>query len=81
MIYKYINDEGLNYLWGKVKSYMSGAISGKANTADLATVATSGSYTDLIDAPQYVICTLSEYNTMISHDANTYYIIIADNNA
>ncbi len=24
MIYKYINDEGLNYLWGKVKSYISG---------------------------------------------------------
>ena len=24
MIYKYINDEGLNYLWGKIKAYVSG---------------------------------------------------------
>ena len=30
------------------------------------------------DLPQYVICTLSEYNAMASHDADTYYIIIAD---
>lgn len=30
------------------------------------------------DLPQYVICTLAEYNAMASHDANTYYIIIAD---
>jgi hypothetical protein len=39
-------------------------ISGKANSTDLATVATTGSYTDLIDAPQYVLCTLTEYNAM-----------------
>lgn len=43
----YIGPTGLNYLWGKVKSL----VSGKANTADLATVATSGSYTDLDDLP------------------------------
>lgn len=43
----YIGPTGLNYLWGKVKSL----VSGKANTADLATVATSGSYTDLDDKP------------------------------
>lgn len=30
------------------------------------------------DLPQYVICTLDEYNAMASHDADTYYIIIAD---
>ena len=42
-----IGPTGLNYLWGKVKSL----VSGKANTADLATVATSGSYTDLDDLP------------------------------
>lgn len=54
-------------------------ISGKANTADLAAVATSGSYNDLVDAPQYVICTLVQYNAMASHDADTYYIIIEDN--
>lgn len=28
------------------------------------------------DLPQYVICTLAEYNAMVSHDANTYYIIV-----
>ena len=55
-------------------------ISGKANISDLADVATSGSYTDLVDAPQYVICTLMEYNEMASHDADTYYIIIAEPN-
>ena len=164
----YIGPTGLNYLWGKMKSL----VSGKANTADLAAVATSGSYTDLddkptiptvpsnvsaftndagyttnigtvtsvtvngstysptngdvdlgtiggsgagtldttattsqstssseslsgnvtlhkvsktgaytdlVDAPQYVICTLVQYNAMASHDADTYYIIIEDN--
>lgn len=33
------------------------------------------------DIPQYVICTLSAYNAMDSHDSDTYYIILADNNA
>lgn len=28
--------------------------------------------------PQYVLCTLSEYEAMEFHDSNTYYIIIAD---
>lgn len=32
------------------------------------------------DLPQYVICTLAEYNAMASHDADTYYIIIAEPN-
>lgn len=49
------------------------------NKPTLSTVATSGNYTDLVGAPQYVICTLSEYEGMASHDSNTYYIIIADN--
>lgn len=31
------------------------------------------------DIPQYVICTLGEYEDMASHDADTYYIIIEDN--
>ena len=56
-------------------------ISGKVNSSDLATVATTGNYTDLIGAPQYVMCTLSAYNAMNTHDSNTYYIIIEDNNA
>lgn len=43
----YIGPTGLNYLWGKMKNL----VSGKANTADLATVATSGSYTDLDNLP------------------------------
>jgi hypothetical protein len=30
------------------------------------------------DIPQYVICTLDEYEDMASHDADTYYIIIED---
>ena len=53
-------------------------ISGKANSTDLATVATTGSYTDLIDAPQYVLCTLTQYNAMQSHDSDTYYLILAE---
>lgn len=28
------------------------------------------------DLPQYVICSLAEYNAMATHDADTYYIII-----
>ena len=42
-------------------------------------VAKTGSNTDLVDAPQYVITTLAAYNAMASHDADTYYLIIADN--
>lgn len=42
-------------------------------------VSKTGAYTDLVDAPQYVICTLVQYNAMASHDADTYYIIIEDN--
>ena len=34
-----------------VKNYITNAISGKANTSDLADVATSGSYTDLSNKP------------------------------
>ena len=50
-------------------------------SSNLATVATTGNYTDLIGAPQYVICTLSAYNAMVSHDSNVYYIIISESNA
>lgn len=49
--------------------------------SELATVATTGAYTDLVGAPKYVVCTLSAYNAMQSHDSDTYYIIIADGNA
>lgn len=44
---KYLDLDGLDYYDGKVKT----ALSTKANTADLATVATSGSYNDLSDKP------------------------------
>lgn len=33
------------------------------------------------DIPQYVICTLADYNDMESHDSDTYYIILVDDNA
>ena len=36
---------------GGIPAYVTAAIAGKANTADLAAVATSGSYTDLSDTP------------------------------
>lgn len=123
---KYIDESGLNYLWGKVKSYVSGLgfytkpstgipasdiasgviptestvtgwgftknagtitgitmnglskgtsgvvdlgtvitshqdISGKANTADLSAVATSGSYTDLSDKPTVPAITFRQW--------------------
>ena len=73
---KFLDDIGLTYLWGKITDLFAT----KANISDLADVATTGSYSDLTDAPQYVICTLSEYNLMASHDVNTYYIIIASGN-
>lgn len=44
---KYIGATGLAYLWGKIKTL----VAGKANTSDLATVATSGSYNDLSNTP------------------------------
>lgn len=84
---KYLDSVGLTYLWNKIsslfatKAEMDDLLDTKASTSDLADVATTGSYTDLVDAPQYIICTLAEYNSMASHDAGTYYIIIAENNA
>lgn len=80
---KYLDDTGLTYFWSKVKALFAtkSEVSAKANSADLATVATTGEYTDLNNAPQYVLCTFSEYNAIASHDANTYYIIISESNA
>lgn len=43
----FLDKTGLAYFWGKVKA----ALNTKANSADLATVATSGSYDDLADKP------------------------------
>lgn len=62
---KYLDSVGLTYLWGKITSIFAT----KEELADKA---------DADDIPQYVICTLSQYNAMASHDADTYYIIIAD---
>lgn len=80
---KYLDNVGLAYLWGKITALFATKteLSGKVNSADLADVATTGSYTDLVDAPQYVLCTFSQYNAMASHDADTYYIIISESNA
>ena len=50
MSYNYLDKTGLASVWAKIKS----ALSLKANTADLATVATSGSYSDLGDTPTKV---------------------------
>ena len=50
MSYNYLDKTGLASVWEKIKS----ALSLKANTADLATVATSGSYSDLGDTPTKV---------------------------
>lgn len=63
---------------GYTKAEINSLLNTKANSADLANVATSGRYADLVGAPQYVLCTLAEYNAMATHNANTYYIIIAD---
>lgn len=49
--------------------------------AGFAAVASSGSYTDLTDAPQFVTCTQAEYDAMSSYDSNTYYIIVEDGNS
>ena len=45
---KYLDGTGLSYFWSKIKN----ALNTKANTADLADVATSGSYGDLSDTPE-----------------------------
>lgn len=42
MIYKYINDEGLNYLWGKIKAAIPD-VSGKENTSNKVTSLSSSS--------------------------------------
>lgn len=43
--------QGTVYSAGGITAYVSSAISGKANTADLAAVALSGSYSSLVDQP------------------------------
>ena len=50
MSYNYLDKTGLASVWAKIKA----ALATKANTADLATVATSGSYSDLGDTPTKV---------------------------
>lgn len=47
----FLNETGLNTLVSNIKTYISNAISGKANSADLSKVATSGSYADLSNKP------------------------------
>ena len=48
-----------------VKSFISSAISGKANSSDLADVATSGSYTDLTNKP-----TIPSKTSDLTNDSN-----------
>lgn len=64
---KYLDSVGLTYLWGKITQIF-------ATKEELEEVSGGSS-------AQYVICTLSDYNAMASHDSDTYYIIIADSNA
>ena len=68
MASKYLDGTGLAYLWEKLKGFF-------------ATKTELNAKADAADIPQYVICTLSAYNAMASHDAGTYYIIISENNA
>ena len=61
MAEEYLNKTGLTYFWGKIKAYVSSVLptktsdldndSGFVASSDLATVATSGSYTDLSNKP------------------------------
>lgn len=44
---KFMNEVGLV----TIRNWVKGKLTGKANTADLASVATSGSYNDLVDTP------------------------------
>ena len=60
---KYLDDTGLTYLWEKIKSLF-------ATKEEVEEALTER-------IPQYVLCTLPEYNAMESHDENTFYIIIA----
>lgn len=65
---KYLDTTGLSYVWGKIVSLFAtkDELDAKADAADI---------------PQYVICTLSAYQAMASHDPDTYYIIISESNA
>lgn len=59
---KYLNETGLSYFWSKVKP----KIEQKANSSDLANVATSGSYNDLQD--KITAVTTSSDGLMTSSD-------------
>lgn len=48
---KYLDLTGLQKFWAKVKNLVQTSLQGYAKSADLATVATSGSYNDLTDKP------------------------------
>ena len=65
---KLLGNDSFTYLWEKI-------------TKIFATKAELNAIVGTIDIPQYVICTLSEYNAMQSHDSETYYIIISESNA
>ena len=57
MSYNYLDKTGLASVWAKIKA----ALALKVDSADLATVATSGSYNDLGDNMQ-VIATLLTFS-------------------
>lgn len=77
---KILDDTGLSYFYGKMQQIFAtqSSVSGKANSADLATVATSGSYNDLSNKPtipQIWSGTQAQYDLIASPDPNTIYII------
>ena len=61
----YLDTTGLTSLWSKIKSLFATKteLASKANTSDLSTVATSGSYNDLLDKPTSFDVDLSNYYT------------------
>ena len=66
----YLDKDGLSYFWGKVNTKLGT----KANTSDLATVATSGSYNDLTDKSNSKIF----YGTCATTKATQTKVVVCD---
>jgi len=71
----FTNDAGY-ITTASIDTQITNAVSGKANTADLATVATTGDYADLINTP--IVVDGTKYKFAKHSNTERDYIVMAD---
>lgn len=70
--HEFLNKRGLRHFWRKIKT----ALAGKADSSSLSAVATSGSYNDLVDAPNYTRIIQVPSLPSSGIDNNAIYVVV-----